>query len=920
MPALHARALQCAACLVLLLLSLAATASTLERAETAWEASDVPAAVVYLKAAIDEDPDAGRARLLQARMDLALLNPAAAEDTLRRLLAAGAARAEVLPLLGDALLQQQRFQAVLEEISPAPEDPDALRSQIARIRAEALHALHRDAEASTRIETALALDPHNARAVLERALGRLASGDLDGARADAQHATDIDPKLALAWEFLGLLAQQSHDLAEAERVYSIAILSRHADWMPRYKRALVRIDEGKLDAAAQDIDAAAKQVPNFTGLAYARGRLALARGHSATALPLLLRYLEAVPTDIEASYFTAVTLLQLQRFDAAEDHLQRTLAAAPGAWRAALLLAELRLRAGDPGSAESLLRPLLDRPEAREQAGLLLVRALLAQGRGDETPELLGQLTAAAPNNGRLALAHAQRLAASGDSDGAIAELRRVITTAPKAKAPRLLLIRLLVQAGDTEAAHAEAVALADIAPRDAEAMNALAVTLALRGDGGAARALLRKSSAMDPGALEPALNLARLALADDDTATAREAIDGVLAADPGNTGAVLALAELLAGTGDTDGAAEQLADAVKAAPDNLALRLAAAHLLLRLQRPAAAEKLLQTAPAEQRDTPELLDLRGRLALADGRADEALSVFEDFGALRPEAAEPFYFQARALAALGRVDEARERTIRALRAAPDSPLALATLEMVLGAMPAERRQDWLAFLDDATGHAFVVRTADARNAMETGDRARASALLKALRTEQTGNRALTTMLIDNERQRGNPEGARAVAQDWLKDHPRDTGIQLAAADLALALNDTAAAVGVYEALLQHEPPLPAVHNNLAWLLRESDPARARQLAEVAHRLAPNEPDYADTLAVIALDAGEPNAALPLLQAAYQSRPTDASIAYHYARALAATGEPARARQVLLQIRAHRFPEQAAAIELLDRLQP
>jgi len=910
----------CAVCALLVLVP-AAAASQLDRAEAAWQAGDIRAAVLHLKSLLDEEPGNVRARLLQARLDLALLDAAQAENAARRALTEGADREAALPLLGDALLAQKRFQDVLDEISPAAGDRDALRSNIARIRAEALRGLRRDDEASKQLDIALTLDPGNARALVVRALDQLEAGDLPGARGEAQHAADVDPQLPEAWDLLALMARRSGDLPEAERLYGMAILNRSADWLPRYQRALTRIAQGKLDAAEQDIDLAERQVPRFVGMAYARGRIALARGDAAEALPLLQRYVEAVPDDIEAVYFTGVALMQLQRWGGAEEHLRQVLEVAPGSMQAAMLLARLRLRAGDPAAAEALLQPVTARPDAPEQASVLLVQALLAQGRGNDTLDLLARLAAAHPDDSRFGMAHAQQLAAAGERDDAIAELRRVIATEPEAKAARLLLIRLLAQGGDTAAARTEAQALSELAPDDPTATNALAVTLALSGERVAARVKLRDSTAQHPGALEPALNLARLALADGDTDAARAAVRGVLEADAGNVRAAVALAELLAREGDRDGAAAHLAKTVKAQPDNLPLRLTAAGTLMRLDQPDLAEELLAAAPAAQLDTPALLSQRGVLALRDGRNDDALGMFERLGALRPDAAAPFYLQARALAGLGRAAEARDRAIRALRSDAASPLAVPTLLQVLHAMPSpEARQEWLDFLGEATGHAATVLMADARNAIETGNRTRASSLLEAMREEQPGNRAVVMLLIANERERGNPGRARQLAESWLWDHPNDNGIRLALAEMALAQDNTDAAIFVYEMLVQGEQPVPVAYNNLAWLLRETNPRRARTLAEKAHELVPDNADYADTLASILLAAGEPNTALPLLEAARKQRPADPGIAFHYAHALADTGRPDQARRVLLEIRGRSFPEQAAAIALLERLRP
>jgi predicted Zn-dependent protease len=58
----------------------------------------------------------------------------------------------------------------------------------------------------------------------------------------------------------------------------------------------------------------------------------------------------------------------------------------------------------------------------------------------------------------------------------------------------------------------------------------------------------------------------------------------------------------------------------------------------------------------------------------------------------------------------------------------------------------------------------------------------------------------------------------------------------------------------------------------------------------------------------------------LAKAYAALPKEPTVAFHYARALAADGDPAQAQTVLLTITDLAFPEQVQAQELLKQLAP
>jgi predicted Zn-dependent protease len=107
------------------------------------------------------------------------------------------------------------------------------------------------------------------------------------------------------------------------------------------------------------------------------------------------------------------------------------------------------------------------------------------------------------------------------------------------------------------------------------------------------------------------------------------------------------------------------------------------------------------------------------------------------------------------------------------------------------------------------------------------------------------------------------------------------------------------------------------NNLASLLREVDPAQALSYAERAYELAPH-PHIADTLGVILLHRGETERALAVLREAAVKSPTQPTINYHFAQALAQSGRKDEARTVLKRISRIDFPERPEADALLSQL--
>jgi Tfp pilus assembly protein PilF len=90
------------------------------------------------------------------------------------------------------------------------------------------------------------------------------------------------------------------------------------------------------------------------------------------------------------------------------------------------------------------------------------------------------------------------------------------------------------------------------------------------------------------------------------------------------------------------------------------------------------------------------------------------------------------------------------------------------------------------------------------------------------------------------------------------------------------------------------------NNLAWLYQKQGDARALATAHKAYDVDPNRVEVADTYGWILLQNGKPQEALPILQQAYVSYPTQSEIGYHVAVALDDVGRKDEAVKVLTRL--------------------
>ena len=125
---------------------------------------------------------------------------------------------------------------------------------------------------------------------------------------------------------------------------------------------------------------------------------------------------------------------------------------------------------------------------------------------------------------------------------------------------------------------------------------------------------------------------------------------------------------------------------------------------------------------------------------------------------------------------------------------------------------------------------------------------------------------------------------------------------------------------YEEVVKLDPKNLVALNNLAWLIREKDPARALDVARKAADIAPDSPEVLDTLAVVEYLNKDYRRAERSIDRALNAQPENPSLLYHSAMIDAALEDAPQARATLeALLAAHTdFPEIADAKALLARL--
>ena len=118
----------------------------------------------------------------------------------------------------------------------------------------------------------------------------------------------------------------------------------------------------------------------------------------------------------------------------------------------------------------------------------------------------------------------------------------------------------------------------------------------------------------------------------------------------------------------------------------------------------------------------------------------------------------------------------------------------------------------------------------------------------------------------------------------------------------------------------EPDNITALNNLAWHIREENPAKALKAIRHASTLAPDSPDVLDTLAMVEYANKEYVPAQRSINRALDKTPDNATLIYHKAMILVAADNSAAAEQILDSLieSGADFPELIQAEALLHEL--
>ena len=606
-----------------------------ERGTAAFESGDIRTARVELLNALQLNPNDRAARIMQARVQLALGDGQAAEGEIMRARQSGASVEETAHLLAEARLLQDDAQGALREAARAGRPYFAYAQ---RIVGRAYMALGDGSGAGTAFDRALAAAPNDSDVWTDLARFRRFSGDIAGALEAADRAVAARPRNASALELRGELSRGQYGLAAA---------------IPWFSRAL-EVDPGNVNALLERAATYADMGRMSDMLADARKVITLTGGHTRAF------YLEAVLAarardfdlarrlwnktngayDGQPAGILLISAIDFQTGN--EEQAARRLIGLvqqqPNNRRARRLLAASQWRMNDPAAVVATLRPIADRPDAdayslsligralsrtgdQDQAALYLARAAQPQPGALAALDPLGEgefaaVRAAAeqdPGNGPAQLRYVAALVARGQTGDALARARRLQEQSPGAPEVHMLVGDVLGAGGDFAGAAEQYRRAANIRFNEAVALRLIGA-LERSNQDDQADTVLSLFIQQNPASVPGLILVASRAMQDEDWPEAIRIYEGLRARLGDNDATVLNnLAWAYSQTGDLATAVPLARRAWSLDRDNPATADTLGWLLYKAGRRAEGLALLARA---SRGAPSNAAIRQRLAQA----------------------------------------------------------------------------------------------------------------------------------------------------------------------------------------------------------------------------------------------------------------------------------------------------------------
>ncbi len=875
--------------------------SRIEAAKQALKKSDNKAAVIELKAALQNAPNNPEARLLLGQTFHATGQWDNSEKELRKAMELGVIPEQVLPMLAKTQVKMGKYEEVAELVIPSVGLNSLSLVSLQAEKANAFMALNKPSLAANAInegeKVMVAVGGNNFSNDLQLAKARLAVVNKLSAQALAllDAALKRDAKLIDALYLKAQLLLAEGNEPEALKAYEQITVAKPDEALAYLTIVDLKLRDRDVIAAEKALQAAEKIDSNIPLLNYARARVYLSKGDLKQANEALQQVLRVAPSHLPSVILDAAVSYSLGNYEQSMKSANKVLGQMPEHFYMTKLVAANELRRGNTQDALNLLQRLSQTHPEDVHLLSMLGEANLQAKQYDKAMAYLDRAAALQPKDTFIKQGQARALLAQDQTSQAMQYLEEAVSLGEKPGRADLALITLHMGRNDFDKALQAIAVLEKKQPKNVVTSYLRGLALMGKNDRTGARKAFDDALAIRPIFFPAVANLARLDIEVNKPDAARQRFESLLKVDEKNTQAMLALAALAQANKDEKVAFSWLEKAAKADEKAIPPRVGLVRYYLANKKPHQALAIAREAASANPDSAEAHSLLGSTEMTTGALSSALSSFAKVSKLAPNSAVAFYQLGAAQVASERRKEGRASFEKALVLLPNH---LDSLDALLLLDVAEKKFD-LALQRARTFQAQHPKT-DMGFVREADILSRQKQYAQAAKVYEQGFSRSGDMNVFSKMQgvlllSGNQKLADQKIANLLSRFPKDVRVQSFAAAYYLEVGNNAESLRLYEGLQQTIPNDPTLLNNMAVLYQRMKDGRALQMAELAHKLAPEHPGIMDTLGWILVEQGQTARAIDLLKRALSQAPTSSIVRQHLATALAKAEGKAEAKQ-------------------------
>ncbi len=894
-----------------------------ERAKTFYAQNNVRASIIELKNTLQRNPKHIEARLLLGKLYLHEKDGVSAEKELMRAKNLGSTEPQINLYIIQSMRLQSKFRKITELYPLDNIEITSGNAKFAALVGEAYLMSADLAKGESLIKKSYAVMPDDANVKLSFVKLKIEKSQVNQAEMLLEELLIASPKFNEAWLIRGNIYFLKGKYSDARQAYQNVIGAEKNSRMtlPLFSayvgviRSLLALQE--LAAVEQVILKLEELSPKHPMAIYYHGLLAYELKNYDLAKEKLQIVVRELP-DYLPSYLLLGTIHFIGgNYEQADAYLTRYVNSIPTHVQARKILAATRMQQHRPDEAIEILQPVVDATDASLLA--MIGQAAIASGDLSAANQYMKRaLKIDSPQSSSIRAELARIYLAQGDYDQAIVELNELTKLHPK-KA-KFMLASAFIQQKNYSKAVLIAEELEKAFPNDPMVYFLLARVTMINNKKGEAREYFYQAIELKKDFVPAYLALAKMEMEEGDLLKAAANFDNVLLYDQINEQAMLGLAQLAERKGDVEQSLAWLKKASEKGRNKLLPHILLTRYYLSIGDLERASELAEESVKTQNNDYRSLQLLASVQVSKQRFNQAVETLLQVIKQRPKDANAYLRLARVQVIAKDYPGALDSINKSLDISPDSINALVMLADIESKRGGFKKMleigSKLEKESESSSIGFVIQGAAY---LKLGDFKKAVLKYKdAYKRQQSGSIALgySKALFAS----GKKMSSLQPLEEWLQKNPNDVKMQIVLGTAYQSTGMPDKAINMLEDVLQVQSENAVVLNNLSWMYFQKNDPRALQYAEKAHRLRPEIGAITDTFGWLLVQKGSIDKGVEVLKRAAEQSKGVPEIQYHLAVAYEKQGQIEKSRDLLKKVLSGgvQFNDKKEARALLDKI--